>query len=512
MNTGLFTLNDLMAQVKAIRPDADVKLIERAFALADSAHKGQKRMSGEAYIQHPLNAAMILVEMHAPDVVIAAALLHDVPEDTAVTLEEIKEKFGEDIASMVNGISKVGKIKYRGVERYIENLRKMFVAMANDIRVIIIKFADRLHNLQTLDSIPQKKAYRIALESLEIYAPIAGRLGMNEIKGRLEDAAFRYVLPKEYDFTLELATKATQNKQPAIRKIIEQTKEEFYNSGIQFIDIHGRYKHLYSLYRKLLKYGRDITKIYDFTAIRCILPTTADCYAALGLIHSRWTPLKGRIKDYISQPKPNGYQSLHTTVFYDRGSIVEFQLRTPEMHESAEFGIAAHWNYDEIKGKKMAEEGLKKLLDAEKEIEWISQLAVLQNTIKDKQEFLDSLEELKLDVFRDRIFVYTPKGDVIDLPEDSTPIDFAYHIHTDIGNTCSAAKVNGVIHPLDQTLKSGDIVEIVTDKSRKGPNPDWLKFAKTRHAKSKIRQHARAGLADWIKGVIPHAIRKKTKK
>ncbi|MDD5438010.1 MAG: RelA/SpoT family protein [Patescibacteria group bacterium] len=511
MNTGLFTLNDLIAQVKAIRPDADVKLIERAFAVADSAHKGQKRMSGEPYIQHPLNAAMILVEMHAPDPVIAAALLHDVPEDTTVTLEEIQEKFGEDIASMVNGISKVGKIKYRGVERYIENLRKMFVAMANDIRVIIIKFADRLHNLQTLDSMPQKKAYRIALESLEIYAPIAGRLGMNEIKGRLEDAAFRYVLPKEYDFTLELATKATQNKQPAIRKIIDQTKDEFYNSGILFIDIHGRYKHLYSLYRKLLKYGRDITKIYDFTAIRCILPTTADCYAALGIIHSRWTPLKGRIKDYISQPKPNGYQSLHTTVFYDHGSIVEFQLRTPEMHESAEFGIAAHWNYDEAKSKKMAAEGLKRLIDAEKEIEWINQLSVLQNTVKDKQEFLDSLEELKLDVFRDRIFVYTPKGDVIDLPEESTPIDFAYHIHTDIGNTCSAAKVNGIIHPLDQTLRSGDIVEIVTDKSRKGPNPDWLKFAKTRHAKAKIRQYARAGLANWIKGVIPAAIRKKTK-
>ncbi len=511
MGTGVFTLNDLIGQIKAIRSNADIKLIERAFAVADAAHKGQKRMSGEPYIQHPLNTAMILVEMHAPDSVVAAALLHDVPEDTNVTLDEIEEKFGKDIASMINGISKVGKIKYRGVERYIENLRKMFVAMANDIRVIIIKFADRLHNLQTLDSLPQKKAYRIALESLEIYAPIAGRLGMNEIKGRLEDAAFKYVLPKEYEWTLDLSTRATTNKQPYIQKIVEQIREELFKDGIQYIDIHGRYKHLYSLYRKLLKYGRDVTKIYDFTAIRCILPTTADCYAALGIIHSRWTPLKGRIKDYISQPKPNGYQSLHTTVFYDRGSIVEFQLRTPEMHESAEFGIAAHWSYDEVKGKQFVADRFKHMLDAEKEIEWISQLAVLQNTIKDKKEFLDSLEELKLDVFRDRIFVYTPKGDVIDLPEDSTPIDFAYHIHTDIGNTCSAAKVNGMIHPLDQALKSGDIVEIILDKSRKGPNPDWLRFAKTRHAKSKIRQYARAGLANWIKGVIPHAMRKKTK-
>ena len=509
MERGIFTLNDLISQIKAIRPEADIKLIERAFALADTAHKGQTRMSGEPYIQHPLHAAMILVEMHAPDVVVAAALLHDVPEDTSVTLEEIEQQFGKDIASMVNGISKVGKIKYRGVERYIENLRKMFVAMANDIRVMIIKFADRLHNLQTLDSIPQKKAYRIALESLEIYAPIAGRLGMGEIKGRLEDAAFKYVLPKEYEWTLDLSTKATQNKQPEVQKVIQQTKIELTKNHIPYIDIHGRYKHLYSLYRKLLKYGRDVTKIYDFTAIRCIMPTPADCYAALGIIHSRWTPLKGRIKDYISQPKPNGYQSLHTTVFYDRGSIVEFQLRTPEIHEAAEFGIAAHWSYDESKSQQMAAERFKHMLDTEKEIEWISQLASMQNTVKDKKEFLESLEELKLDVFRDRIFVYTPKGDVIDLPEESTPIDFAYNIHTDIGNRCSAAKVNGIIHPLDQALKSGDIVEIITDKSRKGPNPDWLKFAKTRHAKSKIRQYARAGLATWIKGVIPEAIRKR---
>lgn len=509
--TATFTLNDLIAQIRAIRPNADFQLIERAFALADAAHKGQARMSGEPYIQHPLHAAMILVEMHAPDQIIAAALLHDVPEDTDVSLEEIKEQFGEDIASMVNGISKVGKIKYRGVERYIENLRKMFVAMANDIRVMIIKFADRLHNLQTLDAIPQKKAYRIALESLEIYAPIAGRLGMGEIKGRLEDASFKYVLPKEYEWTLELATKGTQSKQPHIQKIIEQTKEELQNSNIQFIDIHGRYKHLYSLYRKLLKYGRDITKIYDFTAIRCILPSTAECYAALGIIHSRWTPLKGRIKDYISQPKPNGYRSLHTTVFYDRGAIVEFQMRTPEMHEAAEFGIAAHWNYDETKGQEMMSDRFKNLINPEKEIEWINQLAVMQNTIKDKKEFLASLEELKLDVFRDRIFVYTPKGDVIDLPDESTPIDFAYAIHTDIGNTCASAKVNGMIHPLDQPLKSGDIIEIITNKSRKGPNPDWLRFAKTRHAKTKIRQFARAGIADWIKDVIPTAMRGKKK-
>lgn len=499
------TLTDLVATIKRVRPGADVALIERAYAFADAAHKGQLRMSGESYIIHPLYTALYLAEMHATDNIIAAGLLHDVAEDTPVTLEEIKNNFGEDVAGMVNGICKVGKIKYRGMDRYIENLRKMFMAMANDVRVMIIKFADRLHNLETLDSIPQKKAYRIALESLEIYAPIANRLGMGEIKGKLEDAAFKWVLPKEYQWALELATKSAQNKTPQIQKVIEQTKDDLTQSGIPYIDVHGRQKHLYSLYRKLLKYNRDITKIHDLTAIRCIMPTMADCYAALGVIHSQWTPLKGRIKDYISQPKPNGYQSLHTTVFYDRGAIVEFQFRTKEMHEAAEFGIAAHWAYDE------ADKGVafKPNINAHEELAWIDQFAASQSAIKDKKEFLAELEEMKVDVFNDRIYVYTPKGDVIELPEESTPIDFAYAIHTEIGNTCIAAKVNDTIHPLDQPLKSGDIVEIVTEKNRKGPSPDWLKFAKTRNAKAKVRQYARASLASWIKDVIPVGIRKK---
>jgi len=503
------TLTDLVHAVREMRPEADIALIERAYAFADAAHKGQLRMSGEPYIIHPLHTAMNLVEMRATDNIIVAGLLHDVAEDTAVTLDEIKAAFGEDVAGMVNGICKVGKIKYRGVERYIENLRKMFMAMASDVRVIFIKFADRLHNLETLESIPQKKAYRVALESLEIYAPIANRLGMGEIKGKLEDAAFRYVLPKEYSWTKELEAASTQLNRPQIQKVIDTTISELTRSSVAFVDVHGRRKHLYSLYRKLLKYERDIAKIHDVTAIRVITPTTADCYAALGVIHAQWTPLKGRIKDYIAQPKPNGYQSLHTTVFYDRGAIVEFQFRTKEMHEDAEFGIAAHWSYDEHKGHELAKARLAQMVSSDQDLAWMDQLAKTQSVIKTQKEFLDSLEELKLDVFQDRIFVYTPKGDVIELPEESTPIDLAYAIHTDIGNKCSAAKVNDTIHPLDQPLRSGDIVEIVIDKNRKGPNPDWLKFAKTRHAKAKIRQYARATLSTWLKEVIPSAIRKR---
>jgi GTP diphosphokinase / guanosine-3',5'-bis(diphosphate) 3'-diphosphatase len=504
----LVTLDDLIRTVKEVRPDADVALLERAFAFADSAHKGQLRMSGEPYIIHPVHTAINLASMHVPDNMIAAGLLHDVAEDTPITLEQIQDEFGEDIASMVNGICKVGKIKYRGVERYIENLRKMFMAMASDVRVIIIKFADRLHNLESLECIPQKKAYRIALESLEIYAPIANRLGMGDIKGKLEDAAFRWVLPKEHIWVKEIAGESMQLKQPQIEKVIDQTKEELVQTSIPYVSVHGRQKHLYSLYRKLLKYNRDITKIYDLTAIRCIMPSTADCYAALGVIHSRWTPLKGRIKDYISQPKPNGYQSLHTTVFYDRGAIVEFQFRTKEMHDLAEFGIAAHWAYDEHKMMQVGQERIKEMID-ENQLDWMNQIANVQAEIDNPKSFLESLEEMKLDAFNDHIFVYTPKGDVIDLPEDSTPIDFAYKIHTDVGNTCVAAKVNDAIHPLDQALKSGDIVEIRTDKSRKSPNPDWLKFAKTRHARSKIRQYARQGIAGWLKDIIPGSIKKK---
>ena len=496
------TIDDLVNRVASYDPEAKLADIRRAYAFAAEAHKDQKRASGQPYIIHPLAAAMTLAEMRLPDTLIIAALLHDVPEDTDRTLQDIEQEFGTEVSRLVAGITKLGKIKYRGVERYIENLRKMFLAMAEDVRVVIIKFADRLHNLETLDSIPPKKQYRIALESLEIFAPIANRLGMGEMKGRLEDAAFKYVLPKEYEWTNNLAQTAIRRSDSYLHRAIAILQKDLQQAGLKNIDVHGRTKHLYSLYKKLIKNERNIARIYDIIALRVIVDNIADCYAALGIIHGRWTPLKGRIKDYISQPKPNGYRSLHTTVFCEEGEIVEFQIRTKEMHENAEFGIAAHWSYDE---RKLASQNKKDITP----VDWVHQLADIHQDLADKKQYLKALDEVKIDVFKDRIFVFTPKGDVIDLPEDSTPVDLAYAIHTDIGNTCTAAKVNDANAPLDRPLKSGDMVEIIIDKNRKGPNPDWITSAKTRLAKSKIRQFARSKIGDWIKGVLPNRLLKK---
>jgi len=492
----------LVELVRQYDPEADLNRIREAFTFADNAHRGQMRESGEPYIVHPLKTALNLAEMKLTPNMIIAGLLHDVPEDTRVTLDEIKAKFGDDVARLVAGITKVGTIKYRGVERYIENLRKMFLTMAEDVRVVIIKFADRLHNLETLGAKPAKKQYRIALESLEIYSPIANRLGMGEIKGRLEDAAFPYVLPKEFEWTRNIQQTALLKQKDYLEGVMRETRELLKRAGLEFVDVHGRVKHLYSLYRKLLKHDRNIAGIHDIMAIRVIVENIADCYAALGIIHGHWTPLKGRIKDYIAQPKPNGYRSLHTTVFCDDGEVVEFQIRTREMHLAAEFGIAAHWSYDEQKPAEKRGAGQPK-------IDWVAQLADIQREIADKQQYFKSLEEIKIDIFKDRIFVFTPKGDVIDLPEDATPVDFAYLIHTDIGNKCTGVRLNDDIASLDRTLKSGDVVEIIIDKSRKGPNPDWLKFVKTRHARSKIRQYARTSLSNWISSVIPKKLLKK---
>jgi GTP pyrophosphokinase len=491
------TIDALCALVSSYDANAKPELIRKAYEFAKEAHEGQKRATGEPYIIHPLATGMTLAEMGLPAPIIIAGLLHDVPEDTNRTLEDVREAFGDDVATMVSGITKLGKIKYRGMERYIENLRKMFLSMAADVRVVFVKFADRLHNLETLEAIPPKKQFRIALESLEIYAPIANRLGMGEMKGRLEDAAFRYVLPKEYAWVKQLAATGRAEKQDYLLGVTKRTEDILFEAGLKNIIVQGRNKYLYSLYRKLLKNERNIARIYDLIAVRVIVDTMADCYAALGIIHAEWTPLKGRIKDYISQPKPNGYQSLHTTVFCDDGEIVEFQIRTKEMHAMNEYGIAAHWSYDES-GKVSVGSSSK-----ENSPEWVSELAAIQQEMEDRKTYITSLEELKIDVFKDRIFVFTPRGDVIDLPEDSTPVDFAYAIHTDIGNTCTGAKVNEEVATLDRVLKNGDMVEIMVDKSRKGPNPDWIKFVKTRHAKSKIRQTAKSTLTEWIKGMLP---------
>ena len=361
--------------------------------------------------------------------------------------------------------------------------------MAEDVRVMIMKFADRMHNLQTLDALPPEKRYRIALESLEIYAPIAGRLGMDNMKGELEDLSFKYVYPKEYIRMRQLREERLNGKEQYLERLAKHAKEELKKNHLSVIEIQGRNKRLYSLYQKLLRKDNDITKIYDFVAIRILVPTVGDCYATLGILHKVWKPLKGRIKDYISQPKPNGYQSLHTTLFCDEGEIVEFQIRTPDMNQQADFGIAAHWHYDE-QGSRMPK----------KEVQWAKELAEIQKDVLNK---LSDLEEIKVDFLQTRIFVFTPKGDVIDLPEGATPVDFAYHIHTDIGNKCGASIVNDKMVSLNTELKNGDVVEIITEKNRKGPNADWLDFVKTHTARTHIGLYKKhETLPGWLKSVL----------
>ncbi len=484
------TIDELIAEIKKYSRQKDLDLVRLAYDFAARAHGNQTRKSGELYINHPLATAHILAQMRIDINIIVAALLHDVPEDTEISLEIIEKNFGPDVASMIRGITKLSVLKYRGVERYIENLRKMFVAMAEDVRVMIIKFADRSHNLMTLDAHPPNKRYRIALESLEIYAPIANRLGMNEFKELLEDLSFKYVYPKEYERVKQIREQVLATNTDYLPIIISQVQDELRLAKINFFEAYGREKQLYSLYQKLLKKNWEIDKIYDVVAMRVIVKDITDCYATLGVIHQMWHPLKGRIKDYIAQPKPNGYQSLHTTVFADGGRIVEFQIRTQFMHDDAEYGVAAHWHYDE-RGMRLPA----------KDVIWAKELAELQ---KDILNNISDLEVMKVEFFHNHIFVFTPKGDVIDLPEDSTPIDFAYHIHTEIGNHCNGAKVNDQLVSLDTPLKSGDVVEIVSDKNRKGPSPDWLKIAKTHTAKTHIKNNlTKSRVNEWLQGILP---------
>ncbi len=474
----------------------DVELVRLACEFAAKAHEGQFRKSGEPYIVHPLAAAYLLSTMKIEVPIIIATLLHDVPEDTAVTLEEIEANFGADIAGMIRGITKLGKLKYRGVERYIENLRKMFVAMAEDVRVMIIKFADRVHNLSTLAALPPEKAKRIALESLEILAPIANRLGMSEFRGYLEDYSFSYLYPKDFERTKAIRDRLISDQEAYLETVMERIRDELKRAGINFVEVHGRKKQLYSLYQKLVSKNWEKEAIYDIIALRVIVKTVADCYATLGIIHHLWKPLRGRIKDYISQPKPNGYQSLHTTVFCDQGKVVEIQIRTLEMHQEAEYGVAAHWHYDE-NGSRMPA----------RDVAWAKELVRIQQEVL---QDLSDVEELKIDFFQNRIFCFTPRGDVIDLPEFATPVDFAYHIHSDIGNTATGARVNDQMVSLSTPLNSGDMVEIVVDKNRKGPASDWLKFVKTQHAKHHIKaaMKARRSIGTWIKDMLPQKIKR----
>lgn len=485
-------MESLEKQVKSIadavqkhHPGADTTIIDLAFSFARDAHEGQLRKSGEPYITHPLATALTLAQWGLPVNIVVAGILHDVPEDTSVTLEEVKKNFGDDVANLVSGVTKLGKVQYRGADRYLENLRKMFIAMANDPRMMLIKFADRMHNLTTMASLPPEKAQRIALETLEIYAPVANRLGMGEIKGTLEDLAFEFAFPEEYKKTKDIFAAEYEKRKVILERLLVEAEDILKKSHIPYTSIHGRVKHLYSFYCKFKNKEYDIQKIHDLVALRIIVPTVADCYAALGILHSVWAPLKGRIKDYIAQPKPNGYRSLHTTVFAARGEIVEFQIRTTDMHEEAEYGIAAHWHYDESGS-----------LIANQKVEWVQAIVDMQKEFTDHQSYVNAV---KLEVFKDRIFVFTPKGDVIDLPAGSTPVDFAYMIHTDIGNQCTGARVNDKLESIDTVLESGDVVEIITDKKRKSPNPDWLEFAHTHNSKKKIKAELKKSkLVHWL--------------
>lgn len=491
-------LNDILGALRNKPSEARVKVITKAYELTQTAHQGQKRVSGEDYVQHPIAVAKILAEIGMGGKTIAAGLLHDAAEDTPISLEELRKAFGEEIASLVDGVTKLGKIKLRGSheEYYLENLRKMLMAMAADIRVIIIKLADRLHNMQTLNVLPPEKRERIARETMEVYVPLANRLGIGEIKSQLADLAFRYIEPEKYVQTKELLDKKFSETEKYVNQSIRELRKELKKGGINVIDIHGRGKSVHSLYMKLITHDMDINRIYDLAALRVIVPEVADCYEALGIVHRRFRPMVGRIKDFISLPKPNGYQSLHTTVFGPEGKILEVQIRTQKMHDEAEFGIAAHWIYHEREKKRRSWRRYifpKRTPTPSKELIWVRQLREWQSEMgRDDDAFI---EGLKIDFFQNHIFAFTPRGDIIDLPEGATPIDFAYAIHSEVGNHATGAKADGKMVTLDHRISNGQVIEILTAKDRKVPNKDWLRFTKTSVAKSHIRRELRrAGL------------------
>jgi len=468
------TIADLIARVQAYDPTMEGAWLQRAYETADQAHEGQRRASGESYIEHPLAVAGILADLEMDRQTIAAALLHDVVEDTVITSEEVAAQFGEEIARLVEGVTKLTRIPYQSKEdAQVENLRKMFMAMARDIRVIIIKLADRLHNMRTLGSLPPAKQLAIARETIDIYAPIAHRLGIWKIKCEIEDECLRYLDPEAFREIVERVAKTRRERENEVSTAIESLREEFQEMGVN-AEIQGRPKHFYSIYAKIKK-GRDFSTIYDLTAIRIIVDTVKDCYAALGAVHSRWTPLPGRFKDYIAMPKPNMYQSLHTTVVGPAGEPLEIQIRTWEMHRTGEYGIAAHWRYKE--GGKADQ--------FENKLSWLRALLEWQKDMRDSRVFM---ENLKLDLFDSQVFVFSPRGDVYSMPAGGTPLDFAYSVHTDVGNHCVGAKVSGRIVPLDYQLQNGDICEILVNKSSARPSLDWLSVVKTSSAKHKIKQ------------------------
>jgi GTP diphosphokinase / guanosine-3',5'-bis(diphosphate) 3'-diphosphatase len=470
------TLEQIEAQVLAYNPDADLTGLDSAYEFAVEAHAGQTRKSGEAFVNHPIEVALILAELHMDTPTLKAALLHDVVEDSGVTLDEVRERFGDEVTELVDGVTKLGQIEFESLsEAQSNNLRKMLIAMAKDIRVILIKLADRLHNMRTLAALPEDRRLDKARETMEIYAPLAHRLGISSIKWELEDLSFYYLEPHKFHQVSRMVAESRQAREEYMQRVIDELSEELAAVGIQ-ARISGRPKHLYSVYQKMTRKGKDFNEIYDLIALRVLVDSVKDCYGALGTVHSIWKPVPGRFKDYVAMPKFNMYQSLHTTVIGPSGAPLEIQIRSEEMHRTAEYGVAAHWRYKEgVRGEDSFDERLA----------WLRQMLEWQTELKDPREFM---EALKIDLFEEEVFVFSPKGDVISLKRGSTPIDFAYAIHTEVGNHCVGAKVNGAIVPLGYELQMGDRVEVLTNKNA-SPSRDWLNIVRTSSAKSKIRSY-----------------------
>lgn len=474
-------IDSLIELVKKNNPDADTEMILKAYHLADGAHKDQKRLSGEAYIIHPVSVAYILAEYKMDTETIVAAILHDVIEDTSYTYDDIKEMFNEQVADLVEGVTKIGKIEYQSKEEsQAENLRKMVLAMSKDIRVILIKLVDRLHNMRTLEYMKESKQIEKSRETLDIYAPIANRLGIQTIKAELEDLALKYLDPDGYYELVKKVKMKKQSREEYINKVIKILEKKIDEVGIE-AKIYGRSKHFYSIYRKMKAQNRNFDEIYDLIAVRVIVDSVKDCYGVLGIVHTQWKPIPGRFKDYIAMPKPNMYQSIHTTVIGPNGDPFEIQIRTKEMHETAEYGIAAHWKY-----KEGITDSNNKELRYENKMSWLRQILEWQKELDNAN---DLVETIKVDLLNEEVYVFTPQGKVVELPMGSCPLDFAYRIHSDVGNSCVGAKVNGKIVPLNYTLNNGDIVEIMTSKNSNGPSRDWLNFTKSAHARNKIRQY-----------------------
>jgi GTP diphosphokinase / guanosine-3',5'-bis(diphosphate) 3'-diphosphatase len=466
----------LLAAIRVHYPQADLAGVERAMAMAAEAHGEQRRASGEPYVTHPIAAAEILAELGLDPVAIEAAVLHDVPEDTEYALADIEERFGQEVAHLVDGVTKLGKFSTLSHEQQqAENIRKMFLAMAEDIRVVLIKLADRLHNMRTLAALPMEKQLRIARQTLEIYAPLAERLGIWQVKWELEDLAFKVLEPERFRELAKLLDTRRKGREGYIERAIAELEPRLREAGVN-ADLQGRPKHIYSIWKKMQRKSAEFGEIYDVYAIRILVDEVRDCYAALGIVHALWRPIPGQFDDYIAVPKNNLYQSLHTAVIAIEGKPLEIQIRTRQMHQVSEVGIAAHWRY---------KEGTKSERDYDAKLAWLRQLMDWQRDVSDATEFV---EGIKLDIFQDQVFVFTPRGDIKDLPAGATPLDFAYRIHTDVGHRTIGAKINNRLVPLDYRLKNGDIVEIVTTKSKHGPSRDWLNLVRTSHAREKIRQ------------------------